>query len=85
MCSLRYDPKCSVWVLVVVINRKRKIQLQKGGGKVKNTELDIYSNEADIDVSKIPQSVINDLADLFYGIMLRQTEQRQSELKQMVL
>lgn len=36
-----------------------------------------YSNASDIDVSKIPQSVINELADLLYNVFIQyQQEQR---------
>lgn len=42
-----------------------------------------YSNASDIDVSKIPQSVINELADLLYDVFIRhQQEKKNSEISQ---
>lgn len=34
-------------------------------------ELKVYSNADDVDFSKIPQSVMNDIAKIIYSIMLR--------------
>ncbi len=38
-----------------------------------------YSNASDIDVSKIPQCVIDDLADLFLGIYNRKMQEPAAE------
>ncbi|MGN0106350.1 MAG: hypothetical protein ACI4A5_01470 [Hominilimicola sp.] len=40
-------------------------------------ELKVYSNADDVDVSKIPQSVINDLANIFYDIFTRMEAEKQ--------
>ena len=37
----------------------------------KETELKCYTNAADVDAKNIPQSVINDLAEIFYSILVR--------------
>lgn len=40
-------------------------------------ELKVYSNADDVDFSKIPQSVINDIANIIYSVMCRKEAEKQ--------
>lgn len=44
-------------------------------------ELKVYSNADDVDFSKIPQSVMNDIAKIIYSAMCRNEAEKQEDVE----
>ena len=61
----------------MIIAQYDKICNKKGVENV--TELKQYTNAAEVDAEKIPQSTINRLADMFYEVFARSLQEQETE------
>lgn len=74
----RYDGSCkSNCPSSLLVNNPLSESRKKGVENV--TELKQYTNAAEVDAEKIPQSTINRLADMFYEVFARSLQEQETE------
>ena len=69
-------------LILLLISTEQRIK-HKGALYMPKTdrELKVYSNINDVDVSKIPQSVMNDIAKIIYSAMCRNEAEKQEDVE----